>query len=77
MGNNWTTFNQIAYAYGIEQNEAYINTGNYNVYNNPVVLGLNFRKGIRDGSFVIDEELYIYGFADAEGVGWKNIQTLN
>lgn len=36
-----------------------------------------YRHLVRDTAYVIDEELYTGGFADAEGIGWQNIFNLN
>jgi len=77
MANNWTSQINGTFIYGAEQNEDYINNTNYKSYNNPLLQGLNYRKGIRDGLFVIDEELVLYGFSGIEGVGWKNIFSIN
>ena len=74
MGNNWTTMlAEGAFIYGAEQNDAYNTNTNYKTYNNPVIGGVNFRKGVRDGFYVRDEELVTNGFSLPEGIGWTNI----
>ena len=74
MGNNHTFLIENYYRYdGDNINMDYIVNTNYMVY---TVDNINFRKGVRDMSFVIDKELYEYGFLDAEGTGWVNIYKL-
>jgi hypothetical protein len=78
MGNNWTTLlqNDDSYIYGLRQNEDYVVNTNY-VDKTDAEVSVNYRKGVRNGSFVIDEELYPLGFGDAQGIGWQNIYSIN
>ena len=73
MANNWTVQLGESFIYGAEQNPAYFSNGNYAVYNNPNILGLNIRKGVRNGCYVRDIELVVNGFSQLEGIGWTNI----
>jgi len=78
MGNNWTTkLPNDQFIYGAEQNDQYNSSTNYQLYNNPTILGINFRKGVRDGYYVRDVELVTNGFSQAEGIGWTNIFKIN
>jgi hypothetical protein len=77
MGNNWTTMlDNGSFIYGAEKNPDYFSSGNYRVFNNPVLLGVNYRTGVRSGLFVTDLELVTDGFSGAEGIGWQNIETI-
>jgi hypothetical protein len=74
MANNWTTMlDNGSFIYGAEQNDAYNSNTNYQLYNNPIIGGVNFRKGVRDGCFVRDVELVTNGFSLPENIGWTNI----
>lgn len=77
MGNNWTTMIGNNFIYGIEQNSDYFSAKNYENYNNPLINGLNFRKGVRGGIFVKDVEIVVNGFSQLEGIGWQNIFSIS
>lgn len=77
MANNWTTMLGDNFVYGIEQNEDYFNSTNYRSFNNPVINGLNYRKGVRGGEFVTDIELVVDGFSQVEGIGWQCIKRIS
>ena len=77
MGNNHTFFLDPYFGYmGQDTNQSYINTPNYKSYQvNPLNNSVNWRKGVRNGAFVVDVELYEYGFLAAENVGWVNVKS--
>lgn len=54
-------------------NENYLVTTNYVVTTDCMNPDINIRKGVRDGFFVIDRELYDRGFYEKEGIGWVNV----
>jgi hypothetical protein len=54
--------------------ENYLVNTNYVLYDDGVT---NYRKGVRNGIFVLDVELYPMGFADPENVGWNNMWSLS
>jgi hypothetical protein len=77
MANNWTTMlDNGTLIYGAEYNEDYISSGNYRLFNDPVLGAVNYRTGVRNGLFVTDLELVQYGFSLAENIGWQNIETI-
>ena len=76
MGNNWTTQLNGYNIYGAEENGEYFTNTNYKLFNNPIIRGVNFRKGVRNGCFVKDEELVLSGFSLPEGIGWQNIFSI-
>jgi hypothetical protein len=74
--NNWTTLLPSGqYIYGRELNEDYLVNSNYVIISDADVL--NLRKGVRNGKFVIDQELIPLGFSFAEGIGWQCIYSIN
>jgi hypothetical protein len=75
MANNHTFGANGYYSYQGGRTAAnYIVSENFNTYS---LDGVNFRKGIRDGCFVIDKEIYEGGFLNTENVGWTNFLTIN
>ena len=73
MGNNHTFLIGKSYGYnGAKTNPSYTVSENFDTYSNGVT---NFRKGIRDGKFVIDKEIYDGGFLNTQNIGWTNLIT--
>ena len=75
MANNHTFAADGFYSYQGGRTAAnYTVSENFNTYS---LNGLNYRKGIRNGNFVIDREIYEGGFENVENIGWINFITFN